>query len=79
MVEATSASLWKPLALSGLIPVFPSPQIDFTADQIEGEYSQLRLPQDTLCRPPLEEEDGVIVIPVLLIAHPYLLIFTQDM
>lgn len=35
--------LWKPSAVPALIPVFLSLQIDFSADQIEGECRQLRV------------------------------------
>lgn len=38
------ASLWKLLTVSTLTPLFPSPQIDFSADQIEGEYEQPYFP-----------------------------------
>ena len=36
--EAVSASHQKPLAVPALTPLCFSPQIDFTADQVEGEY-----------------------------------------
>lgn len=53
-------------AFSSLTALFPSPQIDFSADQIEGEYRQPQLRPDSLSVALPEGGAGGVVITVIV-------------